>query len=604
MKRFLLISLSVLAGTLLAAQDVTIDIDAPSEVAAGEQFRLIYTINSTDGKFTPPAFDQSFSVSGPQSSTSRNVQWINGEVTSVSTTTLIYFIVAGTPGTFRIPEAQYSTKKITISSRQATITVLSQGSVPSGQVNNGGTAARSGTQTDQGSGISLRLLLNTREVYVGQPVAATLKLFTRINLAGINDLKYPDFKGFLREDIETPAPRNLEQETIDGVRYGTAVLQRFLLYPQVPGELKVDQVSITALVQQRTSANDSFFNDPFFDNFFSGVTNVPRSVSTEQTVIKVKPLPAPQPADFYGAVGSFEMTSQFQKTDVAVNDAVTYTITLKGKGNLNLAGAPSINFPQGIEKYDPRVTVKSSGIASGTKTFEYLVIPRNPGKFDIPPVSYTVFDPQEQKYVTLRTKGFEINVTGDSTSTSTTAPLFTTGEQIRYLGQDIRFIHNADTRLKQRGYPVIRESFYWLGYVIIFVLAIAFILVSRETARRNADVAGMRTRKAAANARRRLAKVKSLLDSGKSEQVNDEITRAIWGYLGDKLSIPMSDLTREKCFIALENRGIGGETIRELDSILSAAEYSRYSPGSEGESPEGLYKRSVNLIAQLEDKLD
>ena len=606
MKGALAIMVCFLAAVTLTAQEVTLTVDAPETAVAGQQFRIVYTVNSTDGQFTPPKFDPTFTVSGPQQSTSRNVQWINGQMSSVSTTTLIYYLVAQTPGTYSIPPAQFETKKVIISSAAKQVDITAGGSV---QGQSAGQSKASGQEqaaqaADPGSGISLRMSLSTREVYVGQPVTGTLKLFTRTNLSGINELKYPDFKGFLREDIETPPLRSLESEVIDGVQYGTGVLQRFILYPQISGDIRIDPVEMTAMVQQRTNVRDPFFNDPFFDNFFSGVSTVPQKVTSQPLTIRVRPLPAPRPADFYGAVGSFDLSSSISATEAEVNDAITLTVTLRGSGNLSLAGEPLINFPQGIEKYDPKITVKSSGSASGIKTFEYLLIPRSNGSFDLPPVSYTVFDPQQEKYVTLRTGGYRIAVTGTPGQAEAAAPVYRPGEDVRYLGQDIRFIRNGSGGLGVASAPLVSKAYYWSWFALSLFITAVVLLLRREQMKRNADIAGVRNRKAARNARQRLAKANSLLKSGKTELVNSEIARALWGYLSDKLSIPMSELTREKCYAALGARKAGGELIAELDLILSATEYSQYAPKSEGESPAGLYRRAAALIGRLDNVLD
>jgi len=595
-----------LTALSLAAQEITLTVNAPPGAAAGEQFRIVYTVNSTDGRFIPPAFDPSFTVSGPQSSTSRNVQWINGQMNSASTTTLIYYVVASTPGKYTIAPAQYETKKVTVSCSPLELEITAGGAAPAGSSQ--GIQGKLGQGREaapaSGSELSLRLLLSTREVYVGQPITATLKLYTRINLSGINELKSPDFKGFLREDIETPPLRTLESEVIDGVQYGTGVLQRFVLYPQISGELRIDTVHITALVQQRTGGSDPFFSDPFFDNFFSNVTTVAMKVSTRPAVIRVKPLPAPQPADFHGAVGSFELTSSLSKTDVEVNDAMTYTLTLRGTGNLNLAGEPVINFPQGIEKYDPKVTVKSSSTSTGTKTFEFLLIPRNTGTFELPPVSYTVFDAAQEKYITLRTTGYTVNVTGSTGAGEAAAPAYVPGEDVKYLGQDIRYIRNGQNRLDLLTSPLVSRIYYWLWFALALFLTTVVLLLRREQMKRNADITGLRNRKAAKVARRRLSKARSLLDTGKPELVNTELAKALWGYLGDKLAIALSDLTKDKCYSALRAHNVEEGVITELDLILSATEYSRFSPSTEGESPDALYKRAAALIGKLDNVLD
>ncbi|HPK84485.1 MAG TPA: BatD family protein, partial [Bacteroidales bacterium] len=277
MKRITTVLVFLLACLVAAAQEVTLTVDAPESAVAGERFRIIYTINSTDGQFTRPKFDPSFSVQGPQQSTNRNVQWINGDMKVVSSTTLIYYVTAGTPGTYTIPAAQFETKRVTVSSQEKQIVIYDGDSSQQATGRQQGQTSAAGDAPASGSEVSMRILLSDRDVYAGQPITGTLKLYTRINLSGIQELKLPDFKGFLKEDIETPPLRSLDNEVIDGVQYGTGVIQRFVLYPQIAGEIRIEPAEMTALVQERTTAaRDPFFNDPFFDSFFSSVSTVPR----------------------------------------------------------------------------------------------------------------------------------------------------------------------------------------------------------------------------------------------------------------------------------------------------------------------------------------
>lgn len=597
-----------LASLAALAQEVTLTVDAPGSAAAGERFRIIYSVNSTDGQFTPPKFDPTFSVQGPQQSTSRNVQWVNGDVKTVSTTTLVYYVVAGTPGTYTIPAATFESRKVTVSSPEKQIVITaggsSQAAAGQGQQQGQSQSANTGESPSAGTDVSMKILLSEREVYFGEPVTGTLKLYTRINLSGIQELRYPDFKGFLKEDIETPPLRSLETEVIDGVQYGTGVIQRFVLYPQVSGELRIDPAEMTVLVQERTGTRDPFFDDPFFDNFFSSVSTVPRKVATLPVTVRVKPLPEPRPADFHGAVGSFTMESSISGTDAKLNDAITMTVTLRGTGNLNLAGEPVINFPQGIEKYDPKVTLRGGGTATGTKVFEYLLIPRNTGTFEIPPVSYSVFDPRQGKYVTLRAGGFSVSVTGTPGQEEGAAPVYIPGEDVKYLGQDIRYIRNGDGRLTTLSSPLVSTLHYWLWFALALFVAGAVLLLRRGQMKRNADIAGLRNRRASRYARTRLAKANALLKSGKNDLVNAEIARALWGYLGDRLRIPQSEITRDKCNAALRQRNTGEDLLTELDMILTATEYSQYAPLSEGESPAALARRAAALIGRLDDVLD
>ncbi len=593
----------LLAIMAVTAQDITITVDAPETVAAGERFRIIYTINSTGGQFTPPEFDRSFTVQGPQQSTSRNVQWINGEMKSVSSTTLIYYVTVYTPGTYQVAPARFEAKKLTVSSRPLEIVVTDGGGVAA----QGRQQVRDGAgevSAPEGSDLFIRLLFSKREVYAGEPVTVALKLYSRTSLSGIQDLSYPDFKGFLREEIETPPLRSLDNEVIDGREYGTGTVQRFVLYPQIAGEITIDPVEMTLLVQERTGGRDPFFDDPFFSGFFSSVSNVPRKVVTPPVTIRVKALPAPRPADFHGAVGSYTIESSLSSVEAEVNEAVTLTVKLTGSGNLTLAGEPVIHFPQGIERYDPKVTLRSSGTAAGSKLFEYLLIPRNSGTFELPPVSYAVFDPRQERYLTLRTEGYRLHVTGVSGSDEATLPLYGSGEEMKILGHDIRFIRNGKRRLATTTVPMVESLHYWLWFVAALFIAVMVLLLRREQIRRNADVARLRSRKASRNARRRLARASALLRAGKSEMVNAEVARALWGYLGDKLRMAPSELTREKCYAALREQRVDEELIGELEAVLSATEYSQYAPDSGAESPDALCRRATELTGRLDSVLN
>jgi len=393
-------------------------------------------------------------------------------------------------------------------------------------------------------------------------------------------------------------------EVIDGVQYGTAVIQKFLLFPQVAGEIGIDPVQLTAMIQQRTTASDPFFDDPFFNSIMTNVTTVPRVIATGARTVMVKALPAPQPADFYGAVGNFTIKSELNKTTIEVNDALNFSVTLAGTGNLSLAGPPAISFPQGIEKYDPKINIKSSAAGAGSKTFEYLLIPRHNGTFEIPPLSYTVFDIDKGKYVTLRAPGFNLNVTGSSSTPETNIPSVPVqGDEVKYLGQDIRFIRTDDLKLKQGKLPLVSKTTYWLWFILALFVAATVLLLRREHIRRNADVEGLRNRKAASVAKKRLAKARMLLGTNSPALVNEELAKALWGFLGDKFSISFSDLSRENCYASMRNRNVEEDLISEVDQLLASCEYSRFSPSGKGESPEELFKKTGEIIRKLESVL-
>jgi len=595
-KKLLIIVLSILFSCQIFAQETKITISAPESVGTGIGFRIIYTINSTGGKFQQPVFDDSFSVSGPQTSSSHSSQWINGDFSSVSTTTYLYYLVAEKEGTFTIPPAKYIEKNKTTSSSSVTITVAK--SAP--QSSAAGTQASSNEQRSSGGEeVYLRLLTNTKDVYVGQPVEASLKLYTRIQISSLgNGIAYPDFKGFLKENVKTAPLQSLDIETINGVEYGTGSVEKFLLYPQIPGDITIDRAQMQVLVKQKSD-----FDDFFGSSVFSSSMTVPRTISSTPLTIHVRALPSPKPSDFYGAVGKFEMTSSLSKETIQANDALTFTIKISGSGNINIAGTPRFDVPATVEKYDPKVTVSATG-TNGSKTFEYLLIPRHSGEFVIPEVTYSYFDVNTGIYVTLRTESHKVNVLQGGNTSEAEAPVISASkEDVKYLGQDIRFIKTNDYRLRMKSNAMIESSSYFLLYILSLAIAVCLFVVFRQLRHRNADINLSRNRKAARVAKKRLKNAEENLNAKKYELMHEEIAKALGGYLSDKLLIPLSDLTRDKCFTMLGEKGIQPDTITELDTILSSCEYSRYAPSSASESPEALFKRTEKLLSSLENLL-
>jgi hypothetical protein len=598
MKKFIVFLVSLLLTCSVMGQATEIEISAPESVTTGTGFRIIYTVNETSGKFQAPKFDDSFSVNGPGISTSHNTRWINGNMSSTSSTTYMFYVVAQKEGTFTIPPAQYAMKNATVNSASLTITVSNSQSSASG----GGVSTSSGQrQSPSGEEVYLRYILSSDQVYVGQPVEVKLKIFTRRQISNPGTgISYPDFKGFLKKDIKIPQLQSLDNESINGVQYGTGILDKFLLYPQMPGDIKIDRAQMQILVQEK---ND--FDDPFFGgSIFSNMVNAPRTISTLPVTVHVKPLPSPQPADFSGAVGKFEITSSISKDNVQVNDAVTYTVTLSGSGNIGLAGVPVFEVPATIEKYDPKVTVNAEG-NSGNKTYEFLLIPRHSGDFIIPEINYICFDIASGKYVTLKTPSKKIKVVPGNGTTETSQPAATSTdkEEVKYLGQDIRFIKTGSYRLATIKPSKVENTAYYLTYLLALVLTVCVIVAIRQYLRMNSDNDLTRNRKAAQVAGKRLKKAQDCLKAKDYGTMHEEIAKAIWGYLSDKLIIPLSELTIDNCVSVLSDRNVPAETVSEFKSIINSCEYSRFAPSSGNDSPEEIYGRSERLIGVLENIL-
>ncbi|MEA1885922.1 MAG: BatD family protein, partial [Bacteroidota bacterium] len=496
MKKISIILIPLFVFFSCKAQDISISAEAPSVVAVGEQFRISWTANSRGGEFVGPDINNFYVLSGPQTSFSQSTQIINGKVTSTISNTYTYYVQATREGKFIIPPAKYILKKDEYLSKPIEIEVVRE----EGKVNrseNRDTISEDETQEGvSSSDLYVRLLLNKKNVYLGEHIVASLKIYSRVNLSGIQEIEYPDFKSFLKEDLETPPLRTLERENVNGSIYGTGILQRFLLYPQRTGTISIDPANLTVLLQQQSRSND-----PFFGDFFSTFTTVPKMIATLPVEINVKPLPPGAPPGFNGAVGDFSISSTMSSDTVNVNDALTYRIILKGRGNLKLTSAPELDLPPDIEIYEPKIssdlTTSASG-TSGSRIFEYVLIPRYHGEFIIPSVEYSYFDPSSGKYKTLITgeHKFVALRTGEEQEG---AQVYggVSKENVRFLGKDIRYIIIGKPNFRAAKNILIINNVFLYSYLGLVLVFLIIVLLRREQIKRNSDMARVRNRKAA-----------------------------------------------------------------------------------------------------------
>ena len=387
----------------------------------------------------------------------------------------------------------------------------------------------------------------------------------------MNEVKFPAFNGFLKENLETPPLTSLQRENVNGEIYGTGIVQQFLLYPQITGEITVDPVEITALLKQKSGQTD-----PIFGDFFTSYQTVPRAIASQPIKITVKPLPGNKPDDFSGIVGNIEINALANKDTINVNDALNFKITIKGNGNLKLAGSPVLKLSPDIEVYDPKVTdniTNGAGGSTGQKTFEYLLIPRHYGDFAIPSVTYTYFNSAKKQYEKLNTKEFRFYARkGSDQGTTVTVYGGVSKEDVKYVGKDIRFIKTGTKNLNKFDQILILKHSFVTFYGFVLILFLSVLFIRREQVRRNSDLSLVRNRKAAKIASKRLQKASSFLNSDSFDGFYEEILKALWGYLSDKLSIPVSELTRNNAIDSLKVKGIDDELINSLSVILDKCE--------------------------------
>jgi hypothetical protein len=600
-KRLLIYSILFLAVTTLHAQDIVIESEYPSVVEAGQQFSVSWTVNSGGGQFSAPSFEGFYKLMGPQTSYSSSTQIINGKMSHQTTYSYLYYLQALQEGKYVIPPASYTLKNKTSYSDSIRIEVIASGSPRPGTQSGANTGTTKHAES-AGGDIFVDLSLNRKEVYLGEHIAATVKIYTKVDLSGINEIKYPPFTGFLKSDIETPPLTQLRQENINGTIYGTGVIQHFLLYPQVTGEITIDPVQISVLVRQRSGATD-----PFFGDFFSSFQTVQKVIVSPVIKVNVKPLPGVKPADFSGVVGKLDMKSTLNKDSVSVNDAINFRITISGNGNLKLAETPKLALSPDIEVYDPRVTDKINNSLSGTsgqRTFEYLLIPRHYGDYKIPSVTYSFFNTSSGKYETLTTGEHRFYARkGTETTSGITVYGGVSKEDVKYLGKDIRFIKSDPGRLARSVNFIVTSRVFYSIYAIAIILFLIVLFIRREHIRRNADLTAVRNRKAGKVAGKRLKEASACLKRSETDRFHEEILKAIWGYLSDKLNIPVADLNRSNVVAVLKEKGIGDDDITSLTGILDRCEYARYAPSSSETEAETIYESTARFIRSVENSI-
>lgn len=607
MRKIIFLLFTILAAWQVKAADkVRFVAEAADVVVSGDQVRLVFTVNSQDIKdFRAPSIKGFDVLMGPSRSQQSSIQIINGKRTSNSSTAFTYILLAGSPGTYTIPAASVEVNGEKVFSNAISIKVLPQDQTSGNSGNNGGGSASSSRSQAAGSRISANDLFITATaskttVHEQEAILLTYKVYTVVNLRQLRG-DMPDLKGFHTQEVDLPQQKKFTLEHYKGRNYNTTVWSQYVLFPQQTGKLEVPSITFDGVIAQQTVSDDPF--DAFFNG--GGYVEVKKKITTPKVVINVQPLPS-KPAGFAGAVGEFKLASSINATDVKTNDAVTIKLTLSGTGNMKLIGTPEVKFPQDFEIYDPKVTddykLTNSGL-TGTKTFEYLAIPRHAGNFTIPAVEFTYFDLKSNSYKTLKTEAYNLKVAKGQGNADQVISDFTNKESVKMLGKDIRFIKLGDSSLRPKGDFFFGTVGYYLCYLIPLLLFVVFAVIYRQKALENANVAKVKTKKANKVATRRMKLAGKLLAENKKNEFYDEVLKALWGYISDKLSIPVSQLSKDNIEAELTNYGVQEALIAEFIGVLNECEYARYAPGNENEAMDKVYSASVEVISKMENSI-
>lgn len=608
MRKLIIILMTLMAySTQTFADKVSFVASAPDVVVVGDQFRLSYTVTTQKVKdFRAPSIKGFDVLMGPSRSEQSSTQIVNGSVSSTSSITFTYILMANTAGEFTVPGASIVADGNQMISNSVKIKVLPQDQNHNSSRRNNDNS--SSIQPSSNASVSNQDLFITAtasktNVYEQEAFVLTYKIYTRESNLQLNNAKLPDFKGFHSQEIEMTTNARWTPEHYKGRNYYTTVYRQFVLFPQQSGKLFVEPAQFQMTVNKPVQSADPF------DAFFNGGNNVieiKKPITTPKIAINVNPLPAGKPTNFLGGVGEFNISSSINSKELKTNDAITIKLVISGTGNLKLISNPEIKFPDDFEVYDPKVDnqvrLTKEGL-TGNKVIEYLAIPRHAGTYKIPGVSFSYFDIRSKSYKTLNTEDYVINVEKGAGNADQVIANFTNKEDLKVLGEDIRYIKQNEVTFQPKGSFFYGSMSYWLFYIIPALAFILFFIIYRKQAAENANVAKMRTKKANKVAIKRMKLAGKLLSENKKDAFYDEVLKALWGYISDKLNIPVSRLSKDNIEEKLRNHGVSEELIKEFLNALNDCEFARFAPGDENQAMDKVYSSSIEVISKMENSI-
>ena len=591
-----------------ADEEVTFEANSPLTVAMGGAFRVEFTLNAKPdgGTFQAPSFEGFDVLAGPAESTGSSIQIINGSMTKSVSHTYTFVLLPQSAGTVTIGAAEVKVDGKVYRTQTLPIEVVDEGE-SGGQHSSQPRAEnpRGDVQNQIGKeDILLRAVVSRTSVYKNEPLHVAFKLYTRVPYVNIVPESAPSFNGFWSQDLTDPNSAQIGRETYNGKVYETRVLLDYLLYPQQVGNLTIDPLEMTVVAQVVIQSRNA---DPFF-GMGREVLNVPRKVQSQRTTVTVKALPGGAPASFNGAVGSFTMDTEFPNERLAANSGANITVKISGRGNLTFVQAPKLQLPTSFELYNVKTTesinASSSGI-SGYRQFEYPFIARAEGSYEITPVEFTYFDPQRMEYVTLTSKPLSLEITPDASGSSDAVVMQGRGmskEEVRLLGEDIRFIKLGGAQLRTAAVPFLFSTVYWIvlaGILLLFALIYAGL---RHRIRESQNVALVRGKRANKVAVQRFRTARRYMEEQNRHAFYEEMLRALWGYMSDKFNIPMANLTKENVREELHKRGVSADDSQRFTDIITRCDEAQYSPVESARMGD-VYSEGVNLISRIESAI-
>jgi hypothetical protein len=567
-------------------------------VGQGEQFQIDFVFEGGNvnniSNFIPPSFNGFKILSGPNQSTSMTI--INGKVSG--SLTLSYILLAQNLGEYTIGSASivYDGKKFTTQPLKLKVDKGSQRQAVQSKENSNEEIAKN---------VFIIAEANKTRVLQGEQITVTYKLYTKLNIASPQISKLPSYEGFWAEEIQPIKQINFDIAMFRGERFRVAKIKQVALFPTKSGTLNVTpfELNIPVVVKKKKTGNDIF--DEFFNDSFFGRTETVDFLAKSNTIkVQVDPLPPNAPSSFSGAVGNFTMNTEIDKKDVSTNETLKLRINISGTGNIKLLNIPQLQLPAGLEKYEPKAieSINNSSIVSGQKIIDYLIIPRSPGVKEIPPVEFTFFNPSTKKYVTLKSETFKINVRKGADDEFASQSF--SKEDIKLLGQDIRYIKTKDFNLELKPEITLIKNWFWFAIFSPMILLAAALIYKQKQDKLYGNIQLMKYQRAEKEARKRLKLAKDALDKKETSRFYNEISSALFGYLEDKLSIQKSEFTLESTIEKLRMKNVYEELLQRVKTVAEKCEFARFAPQAEMQAQANeLYEETVKVIIELDSKI-
>ena len=583
MKKAILL-LILFLSSYLNAQELNVSSNRNPAIL-GEQIILDFSINAKANNFQSPKFEGFRVVSGPNSSSSSSYSFANGKSESKVTSKYSFVLQTTRVGEFIIPSATIKVKGVTIKSKPLKIRIVK------------GNTKQQKQNKSIAENLFIKVKVNKKNIFVGEQIIVSYKLYTRVDLENTEISSIPNLNGFWKKDLE--ASSRFKREIIDGVAYNTATIKKAVLTPQKAGDLLIDPMEVKCSIRIKTQQKS---RDPFA-NFFNSYNVKEELIASKPISIKVKKLPTPKPKGFFGAVGDFTINSSIDNRSIKTNDASTYRVKIIGTGNIDLIKAFDINFPSDFEVYDPKIDdrIFQGGIKRSTKTFEYLIIPRITGNYDIPKYLFTYFNPKTKKYITKSTSVYPIKVLkGDDSEDNQVNNI---NQSVKQNIVDINYIKNK-TELKSLNEKELDQNIYYFICLLIILIILLVLLAPQIIIKNYQKTRILKNNKADKIASKRLKNAQKCIKVDDFDGFFEETEKALWGYFADKFNVQSADLSKESISKYFKKLNIDNKLEENFIQLINDCEFARYAPSKNKNKQMGDTLNSAKeIIIMVESKL-